>query len=174
MKKEKYLLGLLSHRIWVFVGDMKDSCILQRSQSIKVVNQDPCSKYNVVGPLLLLGIKSRKKFEVWNFLQVCIWSFRSEMSPRHGSQASDDLPSGNPGFVIPLTYFSFATEYPSCQMKSQNQGAWTSLTQMYVSLAQTILHCSYSMLIQKKDEKNGYYLDSWSSLQGGAILHFPL
>ena len=61
MKKEKYLLGLLSHLIWVFVGDMKDSCILQRSQSIKVVNQDPCSKYNVVGTLLLLGIKSRKK-----------------------------------------------------------------------------------------------------------------
>ena len=83
MKKEKYLLGLLSHLIWVFVGDMKDSCILQRSQSIKVVNQDPCSKYNVVGTLLLLGIKSRKKFEVWNFLQVCIRSFRSEMSPRH-------------------------------------------------------------------------------------------
>ena len=64
MKKGKYLLGLLSHLIWVFVGDMKDSCILQRSQRIKVVNQDPCSKYNTVGLLLLLGIKSRKKFEV--------------------------------------------------------------------------------------------------------------
>ena len=33
-------------------------------------------------------------------------------------------------------------------------------TQMHVSSVQTILHCSHSMLIQKKDEKNAHYLDS--------------
>ena len=77
---------------------------------------------------------------------------------RHGSQSSDDLSSANSGFVIPLTYFSFATEYPNCQTKSQNQDDWTSLAQMLVSSVQTILHCSY-MLIQKKDEKNVHYLN---------------
>ena len=57
-------------------------------------------------------------------------------------KSSDDLPSGNPGFVIPLTYFSFGTEYPNCQMKSQNQYDWTSLAQMFVSSVQTNLDCS--------------------------------
>lgn len=40
-------------------------------------------EYNIVGSLSLLVIESRKKFEVWNFLEVCLRSFRFEMSPRH-------------------------------------------------------------------------------------------
>lgn len=50
---------------------MKDACILQRSQN------------NIVGSLSLLVIENRKKFEVWNLLEVCLQSFRFEMSPRH-------------------------------------------------------------------------------------------
>lgn len=40
-------------------------------------------EYNMVGSLSLLVIESRRKFEVWNFLEVCLRSFRFEMSPRH-------------------------------------------------------------------------------------------